>query len=51
MLENWVWTKEVLKEISSHFEKKEPLPDKLIEDMIKAKNMCNGLHYARQVQK
>jgi Zn-dependent oligopeptidase len=49
MLENWVWEKEVLREISSHFQTQEPLPEILIGDMIKAKSICNGLHYTRQV--
>ena len=35
MLENWGWEPKVLKKISSHFKTQEPLPDDLIEKLIK----------------
>lgn len=35
MLENWGWEPKVLKKISSHYETQEPLPDDLIEKLIK----------------
>ena len=35
MLENWGWKPKVLKKISSHFKTQEPLPDDLIEKLIK----------------
>ena len=35
MLENWGWEPKVLKKISSHYETQEPLPDDLIQKLIK----------------
>ena len=35
MLENWGWEPKVLKKISSHYENQEPLPDYLIQKLIK----------------
>lgn len=35
MLENWGWEPKVLKKISSHYETQEPLPDDLIDKLIK----------------
>ena len=35
MLENWCWEPRVLEKMSSHFERKEPLPADLIEKIIK----------------
>jgi len=49
MLENWCWEKEVLRRISSHNVHKVPLPDHLLEKMIRAKNANVGLHNRRQL--
>ncbi len=49
MFENWVWNKEVLKTFARHYKTGEPLPDELIEAMIKAKNVGSGLRAERQV--
>ena len=49
MLENWCWQKEVLKKISGHYKTGRPLPDDLLESMIKAKNLCSGQLYLRQL--
>lgn len=35
MLENWGWEPKVLKKISSHYKTQEPLPDDLIQKLIK----------------
>ena len=35
MLENWCWEPKVLAKMSSHYETKKPLPDELIEKIIK----------------
>lgn len=42
MLENWCYEKEVLKRMSSHYKTKEPLPDNLLEKLIKAKHANTG---------
>lgn len=50
MLENWVWDKEMLKMMSSHYLRRgEPLPDGLIDKMLASKNLNQGLHYLRQL--
>jgi len=50
MLENWVWDREMLKLMSSHYiRRSEPLPDSLIDKMLASKNLNQGLHYLRQV--
>jgi oligopeptidase A len=38
-----------LKEISSHYETKESLPDALIENILKAKHVCVGLSKLNQI--
>lgn len=49
VLENWVWEKESLQDLSSHFETGEPLPSELIEKMKAAKNFGLALHMCRQL--
>jgi thimet oligopeptidase len=49
MLENWVWRKNTLNKIAEHYETGEPLPDELLEKMLKAKNATTGLFYLRQM--
>jgi hypothetical protein len=43
MLENWCYEKDVLKRLSSHYQTKEPLPDHLLEKLVKAKHANSGL--------
>ncbi|KAI3636142.1 hypothetical protein MIR68_005494 [Amoeboaphelidium protococcarum] len=55
MLENWCWEDKVLKQLSGHVEKKDangiplPLPDDLISNLVKAKNVNAGLMNLRQI--
>jgi thimet oligopeptidase len=49
VLENWVYDKEVLKKISSHYITKQPLDDKTIEKLTAARNATSGLFYLRQL--
>jgi len=49
VLENWVYDKDVLKKISSHYITKEPIDDKAIEKLIAARNATSGLFYLRQL--
>ncbi|KAF8752972.1 Peptidase family M3 [Rhizoctonia solani] len=49
MLENWCWEPEVLKKMSSHYEKKEPLSDELIKKLIDSRYVNVGLFYLRQI--
>lgn len=34
MLENWIWDKQILKKISSHYITEESMPDALIQSII-----------------
>ncbi|KAK6341784.1 hypothetical protein TWF730_001276 [Orbilia blumenaviensis] len=49
MLENWCWEPELLKELSSHYETGESLPDDLITALIKSKHVNDGLFNLRQL--
>ncbi|CUA68218.1 metallopeptidase MepB [Rhizoctonia solani] len=49
MLENWCWEPEVLKKMSSHYEKKEPLSDELIKKLIDSRYVNVGMFYLRQI--
>jgi thimet oligopeptidase len=49
VLENWVYDKDVLKKISSHYITKEPIDDKTIEKLTAARNATSGLFYLRQL--
>jgi thimet oligopeptidase len=49
MLENWAWKKEILKKISRHYKTKKPLPDMLIEKMLKAEKFRISTMYQRQM--
>ncbi len=49
MLENWVWEPSILKGISKHYKTGDPLPDELMDKMVKAKTAIVGLRYLRQI--
>lgn len=49
ILEYWTWSKNELRNLSSHFETGESLPDDLIDLLIKSKNVNNGLFNLRQL--
>jgi len=49
MLENWGWEPKVLKKISSHYKTQEPLPDDLIQRLVKSRYVNAGLYYLRQI--
>jgi len=49
MLENWVWNADVLQGLSGHYkDHSKKLPKDLLDKMIAAKNLDNGLKYSRQ---
>ncbi len=50
ILENWAYSKDVLKVVSGHYKNpSEKLPDEIIEKLIEAKNMDSGLANLRQL--
>jgi thimet oligopeptidase len=49
MLENWVWNADVLASLSGNYkDHSQKLPKDLLDRMIAAKNVDNGLKYSRQ---
>lgn len=49
MLENWAWDRSILRNISRHYETGEHLPDSLLEKMIAAKHVGDGVYWERQI--
>jgi thimet oligopeptidase len=49
MLEHWVWTGDVLRRFTRQHETGEPLPDALLDAMIRAKNVSSGIANLRQL--
>ena len=48
MFENWVWDADVLKTFARHYQTNEPLPEELLQGMIRAKNLGSGLFAEHQ---
>ena len=49
-LENFSYSKEVLKSFAKHYQTDEPLPDEMIDRLIKAKNFQSALQMVRQLE-
>ncbi|MBR9912624.1 MAG: oligopeptidase A [Gammaproteobacteria bacterium] len=49
-LENWCWEKDVIPMISGHYETGAPLPEKLLHNLLAAKNFQSALQMLRQVE-
>ncbi len=49
-MENWCWEKEALSLFSGHYETGEPLPDSMLQKMLKAKNFQSGMQMVRQLE-
>ncbi len=47
--ENWCWSKESIAYISGHYQTGEPLPDKILEQLIKQKNYQSAIALLRQL--
>ncbi|MDP3889216.1 MAG: M3 family metallopeptidase [bacterium] len=48
MLEEWLWDKEILKKVSSHYQTGKPLSDELIDKIIALKRYDSGYFINRQ---
>ncbi len=49
MLEHWVWDRDVLRRFSKHHQTGAPLPDELLDAMVRAKNVSSGIVTLRQL--
>jgi len=49
MLENFIWEKSVLKQLSSHYKTGEPLSDELCDKLVATKEVNAGMHNMRQI--
>jgi thimet oligopeptidase len=48
MFENWVWDADVLKTFARHYKTNEPLPEAMLQGMIKARYLGSGLFAEHQ---
>jgi thimet oligopeptidase len=49
MLEHWVWERDVLRRFARHHKTGEPLPDELLDAMVRAKHLSSGIANLRQM--
>lgn len=49
MLENWCWVKEPLRRMSSHYRDKSPIPEDVLNALVKSRLAFVGNHNLRQV--
>lgn len=48
LLEEWLWDPQILKMVSSHYKTGAPLPDELIDQIIKLRTFDTGTYVSRQ---
>ena len=48
LLENWAWQPQVIKQISAHYKTGEPLPDEMIDALVKSKKAGAATAFIRQ---
>lgn len=44
LLEEWMWDRDILKRISRHYQTGNSLPDSVIDDLIKTRNLTDAAH-------
>lgn len=49
IMENWMWTGEVLRRFARHFDTGEPIPDDMVENLVAARDQNVGLSTLRQI--
>lgn len=50
IMENWCWDKKFIKKISEHYKTAKPLPAKILNNLIAAKNFQSALQMVRQIE-
>lgn len=49
MLEEWLWDKEILKQVSHHYQTGAPLPDETLDNIVALKRFDAGSHVQTQI--
>jgi thimet oligopeptidase len=49
ILENWVWDADVLKRFAKHYETGEPIPEKLVDQLVAARDLNEAFKALRQI--
>ncbi len=49
IMENWIWNADVLRRFARHYETGEPIPDKLVDQLVAARDLNKGRWYLRQM--
>jgi Zn-dependent oligopeptidase len=49
LLEQWMWEESILKIVSSHYKNEKPLPDEIINSMIKNRSFGRAINLQRQI--
>jgi Zn-dependent oligopeptidase len=50
IMQHWVWRAEVLRRFARHHETGEPIPDRLVEQLVAARQLNVAIHQLRQLQ-
>lgn len=50
IMQHWIWRSDVLKRFAKHYETGAPIPDDLVDQLVAARNLNNGMFQLRQLQ-
>ncbi len=50
IMQHWVWRADVLRRFAKHHETGEPIPDRLVEQLVAARQLNVAIHQLRQLQ-
>jgi thimet oligopeptidase len=50
IMQHWVWRADVLRRFARHHESGEPIPDRLVEQLVAARQLNVAIHQLRQLQ-
>ncbi|MEE8406338.1 MAG: M3 family metallopeptidase [Acidimicrobiia bacterium] len=49
IMQHWIWRSDVLKRFARHYETGVPIPDELVDQLVAARQLNNGMHQLRQM--